>query len=350
MWIGVSVRPVAIMLTSACVAACAPLGGNGRGLPPAIEATDVEQAGGNTERILTALRADSAIGMPGPISWYAVSQAGFNYIDDRCSEYFNVLFQLNRRREGIKAGLSAFGQTTNAILATTGASAISMAVVAQAFGLASSVTDIVAGTYLYQLPPATTESFVKELQFAFRTGAKEAAKQNEIRGPDDAYHLIQQYLSLCLPPTIEARLVEHIGAVNPQVEQSGPNVSVRVGMAGTLPLQTIISSRERLAPLPTRTSLPGALNANETRLADTEVRDIQLALCLVPNGKLGDETRRAIVQFFEGYGSPRADITSKGILPRDMDALNQAIDSSHGKDCATRGIKHGPSEVGRLLH
>ena len=153
------------------------------GIPPVIEAANVEQSSERVRRIMVALARDTPGG-----TYYDLTEAGFNYIDDRCMEYFDELFYLNRRREAAKAGINAFSQTTNAILGVTGASALSMAVVAQAFGLASNLTDVVSGTYLYQLPPATTLTFVRKLQGAYRDGV--AARANQIYTPSTAYRLI----------------------------------------------------------------------------------------------------------------------------------------------------------------
>jgi hypothetical protein len=85
-----------------------------RGIPPSLQATDVEAASGNVTHILNALAVDTGIRSERPDMWYLVSQAGFNYVDDRCSKYFYSLFRLDKRREAIKSGLTAFGQTTNA--------------------------------------------------------------------------------------------------------------------------------------------------------------------------------------------------------------------------------------------
>lgn len=161
------------------------------GIPPVIDPAGVEESSSRINRIMTALARDTGGG-----TYYDLTEAGFNYVDDRCMEYFSELFYLNRRREATKAGLNAFSQTTNAILAASGASTLSMAAVTQAFGLASNLTDIAAGTYLYQLPPATTLTFVRKLQGAYREAV--SAKAGQINTPTTSYHLIQDYLALCL--------------------------------------------------------------------------------------------------------------------------------------------------------
>ena len=85
-----------------------------------------------------------------------------------------------------KSGLAAGAQTTAAILAVTGATTATMNIVAQAFGLSILGTDLVAGTYLYRLPPSATQMFVSKLQTAYRRGA--AAKRSEISTPTSALY------------------------------------------------------------------------------------------------------------------------------------------------------------------
>src|SRR5262249_40901474 len=126
-----------------------------------------------------------------------------------------------RERDQLKSGILATAATTAAILGVTGASITSMTVVAQAFGLGAAATDLIAGTYLSNLPPATTQGFVKEMQLPNREGA--ALKRTEINTPTAAYHVIQSYLALCLPPTIEAKIGEHIATTRafPDLPRAG---------------------------------------------------------------------------------------------------------------------------------
>lgn len=227
MSVSLAVRVGCVLAVSALVSSCASLGPV-RGISSVLSADQVEVASNNTHAILYALGTDTGLVPRSPGYWYLVSEAGFNYVDDRCSEYFYSLFRLNRRREAFKSGLNAFGTTTNAVLQATGATAVSMTVVAQAFGLATVMTDVVAGTYLYQLPPATTREFVSKIMSAFREGV--ALRNAEINSPTAAYHVIQDYLSLCLPPTIEAQLETHVAkAAAVAHPKAGANFDIRVG-------------------------------------------------------------------------------------------------------------------------
>ncbi len=198
------------------------------GLDPVLDAAAVASAAANHQQILAALAADASISPASPSFYYYVAEAGFNYIDDECRTYFQQLFFLDRDRDRIKSGLGAASATTAAILGVTGASVMSMAIVAQAFGLGLAATDIVANAYLFQLPPSTTQGFVKEMQLAYREGA--AVRAGLIVTPTAAYHAVQEYLSLCLPPTIESKLAEHIKAARATPDPASGSRSTSFGI------------------------------------------------------------------------------------------------------------------------
>jgi len=181
-----------------------------KGPAPFLDGSAVRQASDNKAIILAALAADAGYNQGVVPDWYAVTEAGFNYVDDTCRAYFDELFFLNKGREQLKSGLTSAGQTTSAILAVTGAASPTLAIVAQAFGFANSEVDVVTGTYLYGLPPATTLGFVEKFQLAYRDAAEKSRRS--INSPTTAYYQIQRYLNLCLPPKIEAEIAKQIDA------------------------------------------------------------------------------------------------------------------------------------------
>jgi hypothetical protein len=237
-----------------------------------------------------------------------VTQAGFNYVDDECRAYFNTIFFLNRDKDQIKSGLAAAGATTAAILGLTGASTKSIAIVAQAFGLGIVSTDLVAGTYLYQMPPSVAQGFVKEMQLAYRDGA--ASRRLLINTPSTAYHAIQEYLSLCLPPTIEAKIAEHVAGARaaPDPTTGNGNASFGITVATPPPItraevrQAIIRNVETPLPRPPVRRLP---TPGPNRLSDYErnnvsvndIKSLQVALCVTPDGDLGPFGSPARVRF-----------------------------------------------------
>ncbi|OWV85565.1 hypothetical protein ATY78_25390 [Rhizobium sp. R635] len=315
---------------------------------PTLNAGDVAKKSVDRRSIMNSLRADAEYAYGGTPNWYDVTLAGFNYVDDRCSTYFDSLFRLNRQREATKSGISAFGQTTNAILGVTGATQLSMTVVAQAFGLASNLTDVVAGTYLYELPPATTKKFVGELTRAYRDGT--AKQKSSIDSAPAAYGYVRGYLDLCLPATIEGELVEHVGSAVAVASPttSGSGVDLRIASEGNLPPPPAF---ER--PPSVTGPLPGGRAAKKSTAEDlvgpVTWSTIQTLLCVAPaDGALGPTTRQAIRDFYKGRGDNRNDVLAAGgINESDIRLLKATAELSPGKTCAERGVPDAYS-VGKL--
>ncbi|MBU2326578.1 MAG: hypothetical protein KJ755_04350 [Alphaproteobacteria bacterium] len=308
------------------------------GIAPVLQGPSVEAASSNRSTVLDGLRRDAGYGNV-EAGWYDVTLAGFNYVDDACSAYFDRLFKLNRRKDAIRSTLSVGGQTTNAILFATKASQLSMAVVAQAFGLASSLTDIVSGTYLYQLPPATTKSFVAKLSRAYREGA--AQQKSGINGPASAYGYVRGYLDLCLTATIEASLVEHVGAATavPVSAPGGSSVGVKVGSERdpevAAALQEPASATTPLPPQGPRRDVP-----RFSALISTErLKRIQALVCVPSDGQPGPATDQAIRQFLLGRNVLRPDTETTGITSAEVEMLTEEADLAAGKTCAQRGVK-----------
>jgi hypothetical protein len=144
-----------------------------------------------------------------PDDWYAVMLTGFNTIDDACQTYINDLWKLDREKGRIKDILTATGAATGAIVAANAhPSTATLSVLTQAFGLAGALTGAVADSYLYAQDPATIGMLVKKLQVAYRD---DLAKNLNTKGyPISSYAAVyfhtREYLSLCLPPTIQAQI------------------------------------------------------------------------------------------------------------------------------------------------
>jgi hypothetical protein len=344
---------------------------------PVIDGAAAYNATGNKALLLTALARDAGYRDGELVDYYNVAEAGFNYVDDQCRDYFDQLFFLNRGREQAKSGIAAAGQTTAAILGVTGATTASLAIVAQAFGLASATTDIVAGTYLYALPPATTQGFVERRQAAFRDAA--AQNRARINTPSSAYYFIQRYLNLCLPPSIEAEITKQISATTvvpvstggsgalftletiseptmpvgrPVVRPSAPPAGSLVSRPAAEPARRFVgpgpvardeARRERVSKVVE--TVPVAPASRPKDLDTFFIRQVQAALCVSPaDGSLGDPTRRAIQTYLQALrqkAPPTIDPTDPVLKPRLLDAVDDV------GDCQSRGFENA-YEVGRF--
>ena len=315
-----------------------------KGPSPVLDATSVEAAASNQISIINALARDAGYDPGGPVDYYRVAEAGFNYVDDQCQAYFDEMYFIERGRSQAKSGLAAAGATTAAILGLTNASTMSLAIVASAFGFASNATDIVTGTYLYALPPAATQGLVNQLQAAYRDEALKFRAQ--INAPTAAYHHIHEYLSLCLPPRIEAEVIRTISAAGAKATTGGSGSTFSVQSAGVPspappPAVRVVKIRSPTKPLPnpeprTPTNTIG-LTETERFLLPRAIQDWQVALCVTDQGKpvrdgalgsIHSPTRDAIRQYLITQGargaSDKSD-TAFEIGRREADILNNTL-------------------------
>lgn len=146
-----------------------------------MDAGEVRHAINNRQALMQALAADMEFQPVTPDDWYRVVESGFSIVDDECKVYFSELFTFDRSVKATRSTLNIFQQTANAILAVTGASTLTMTSIAQAFGLASSMTEVVADTYLYRLPQRRRKEFVFKLLHAYED--EFALKRGAITGP-----------------------------------------------------------------------------------------------------------------------------------------------------------------------
>jgi hypothetical protein len=325
------------------------------GPSPVLQATETQRSTDNRLLVLSSLREDAAGGVDAPVTWYDVTIAGFNFVDDQCTTYFNDLFKLRRRNEAAQSGLSAFNGTTNAILAATGSTTLSMVAVAQAFSLGSKLVDIHSDTFLYNLPPSETSQFVNEMQRAYRDGVE--LQRGAINSPMEAYHRIQGYLSLCLPQTIEARLVRHVSDAKAAAVGNVSGTDVDVVVSSPITLEEKAQRATRLAIIE-RPDVPllridpapktaGSLNAFEQRLTRAQILQVQKVLCVKDvDGSWGASTRAAVVEFFNGAGTPREHIAQKGISDTDWETLFAEV--AGRPDCKDRSENKSAFEFGKL--
>ena len=319
------------------------------GLSPTLEPAQVELVVGKRQRIMTALTVDMGIHPVTAADWYRVVEAGFSIVDDECKVYFSDLFSFDRNMRATRSTLNIFQQTANAILAVTGADTITMTSVAQAFGLASSMTDVVANTYLYRLPPASTKDFVFKLLRAYDN--ESSLNRAAITSPESAYRRIQGYLDLCLPVTIESNLLQHVDdmVATADAGKGGAALEVRMGSNNSaLVLGELISDVGKPLPPPGPIENGRGLNDRERKLHSWQWADIQRAICAKVDGDPGPSTHDAIALFLEGYGEADPEVTTRGITDVQEDLLFKAVLEAKGQTCEQRRVADA-REAGALM-
>jgi hypothetical protein len=148
--------------------------------------------------------------------WYYATIQGFNFVDTECAKYLDELYALDHGRDRAKSAIDSTGLLVNAILAAEPVSTVTMAIVTQAFGLASKYSDTFANSYLFSGHSSTVHNVVEKMQVAYRTQVM--SDPAAITSEPEAYLSIRNYLELCLPPTIEAKIEEKLAGVKATVE------------------------------------------------------------------------------------------------------------------------------------
>lgn len=333
-WLG------AALATAMLLAGCSSL--TPTAVSPMLDGKAVGAAVADRTLLMAALQEDAgALGFVGT-DWYEVALAGYNYVDDQCAVYFNSLFAFNRRTAAIKSGLTAFDKTSAAIMEITGVGSVTMSAIAQAFGLAGAMTDVVAGTFLYDLPPANTQRFVQKTMGAYKDAA--ANHRQSISSRASAYSSIRGYLNLCLPVTIEGQLIDRISDMKaePKVNSSGPNIEIDVR-----PSASVLDNAEvALPPVTDVVMSPAGIGFVEQHIRAADWRKIQRALCVAEDGIPGTSTHSAMSEFFEGRDEPDPNIGRNGIGTVQASILSAAVAEAGGRTCTEREAANA-FEVGR---
>jgi hypothetical protein len=157
---------------------------------------------------------------------------GFNVVDDACVSYIDDLWILERRKTRNGALLAATGAAAAGIVAANShPSVITLAILAQAFGLASAYNTAISDSYLYTQNAATIKKLIRKTTEAYRTDiAKKVTTETEVTyplgSPGAAYHHMREYLALCLPPTIQAQIEDLVANAKAAPENSSTDVAL----------------------------------------------------------------------------------------------------------------------------
>lgn len=144
-----------------------------------------------------------------------IVDGGMMYVDLRCARYMDALFWFNRAREGTNRQLGYLGSASAAILEIVGASRELMSLTPLGIKFASETVDNVGKGLLYDLSPAAIRSIVDEQQIAF----KKAIEGNRYRSKTAALQVIQAYVMLCLPASIEGQVEKAVTEAKFQEKQ-----------------------------------------------------------------------------------------------------------------------------------
>ena len=162
-----------------------------------------------------------------PANWYTVAKFGFNYVDEKCDLYMHDLFILNREHDRNDSIFKTVSSVSNAVISGTLAATnakIPLLVVAQSFGLIEGVNDAAAKSYLFEQVPGLIADKVKQARLVYRDVVDK--NQAAVNDETSAFRSIKDYLSLCMPQTIEGNFLTTYIAANPiAVPASSPGAT-----------------------------------------------------------------------------------------------------------------------------
>ena len=271
----------------------------------------------------TARSADAAIcdGLTlGSRDWGLLVQAGMNDIDLRCDGYLAWLHDKRASREPILKQLAALGGATAAILRATDVGATPIALAGIAFGLAAETFTNIDLRLLNGVDYTTVQSVVRDNRTQFRTNNLNLVIDNR----PAAIYVLRNYLSICMPSSIEMSINNTINVYHrggPEALRNTP-VGLRAAPAtsGTSAAVrgTPVRATERIsepvrAPIERHPEFAEILDpTTPRRTASASFRRCK-GRCVCPETRLGaGPTTKALIAIFEA--SPHTKTNNNGRL------------------------------------
>lgn len=195
-----------------------------------IDPAEIDKSTQNQIHIMEKLEVLASNGS-GKFSYYDVTVTGFNFVDEQCDAYLHELYALDHERDRWKSAINATGVLSNAILGAMPVSKASITIVAQAFGLSSSLVDSFTDSYTFKSHSADVYTIVGKLQAEYRTQTK--TFKTEINSEADTYHYIRGYLNICMPPSIEAQISQGISTLSASANAKSNGATVSLKLTAT---------------------------------------------------------------------------------------------------------------------
>jgi hypothetical protein len=248
-----------------------------------------------------------------PSLWPAIVQAGLNDIDLRCDAYLTWLDDLRRSSGPILQEITDTHTATEAIMAATGVGPKQIAIVGAAFGLAYNTFTNVNHRLLVDVDKTTVQAVVYGRRSKFRI---DLAGFPPINNRPAAIHALRQYLTICLPLTIETDInatvtvFQQTGTVSaPVVDSTTVPATVKAVHASQPPPVIIRANVPPPPPPPIAQQIGNPLTDLERKsISLSDGQAFQRMLCVDDTGNFGpagSPTRLALKEFFAARLYPR---------------------------------------------
>ncbi len=252
--------------------------------------------------------------------WPIIVQAGMNDIDQRCDAFLSWVDYHTRNDQHWAQQISDTVLATETILRATNAATRAMDIVSAALGLGSHTFKNLSARLLTMADKTTIQSVVLNGQNKYRQDLLDPTKKIDIDNRPKAIYALRSYLRICLPFSIETQINSTVTIYEQggtkALEEKAKNPLVNAKTVGTASITDVTQ------PLP---GLPSIPTDPAARLLPQEVSEFQRVLCVKsPDGKLGSDTRKRILEFMsgqDGHARPR----SENINERDISRLRLAV-------------------------
>ncbi len=172
-----------------------------------LEAAQVAESTDNFSGVRNSLLQRAGLSQPpalGSKDWLLFISAGYSFVDEKCNAFINALYWHDRKRKTLSRQTLLFADASRTILSELNAATKALNIVATSFSLATYSIDNLYGSVLFSMPPATIQTMMVRLRRAHR----EVVTRNPDPhlGQPQAMTVLADYLSICLPANIEARI------------------------------------------------------------------------------------------------------------------------------------------------
>ena len=247
-------------------------------------------------------------GVPVTCSNYSVLvQTGFNDIDSRCDDYIawidNKRIEVNRT----KSSILAVGNTSTTVLTLAKVGTTTIAYVAEALGLTNALYDASNNSLLTGLESSTIKKIVYERRQEFR---KQFSKVQFSTTPEMVYAL-RSYLRICTPQTIVLDANTYAISAASGVQAPSLEASVRKDIEAIAPLTAktkadVVTKRGQVRCPECEKLFPA--NAGYT---PAQIKAAQTALCVKPDGDVGEITLAAVKNYRDTQGRERTGVVTE---------------------------------------
>ncbi|MEH7911807.1 hypothetical protein V7798_32120 [Rhizobium laguerreae] len=240
-------------------------------------------------------------------------QTGFNDIDQRCDRYLAWIDSKRTEAFQVKSGIAALAVTSTSVLTIAKASLDSIAYVAAALGLTVSLYDAGNNSLLVGLESSVIKKIVYERRLEYR---KQFTSLNYQRTPEMVFAL-RGYLRICTPQTIVLdantyALAVASGSEPPSLRDAVAQEVDAMGIAeGRVPLSPYSPANQSVQRHIVKCPECEGLFPENAGFTVADIKSVQSALCINPDGKSGKSTLAAVKNYRQTQGRDRIGVVSE---------------------------------------